>query len=420
VKAAAPQAPVIGSGKTAKNRKTPGLGHSTALERAPRKGTLLFQKLMSARTAAKNAGARPGPEAEGLKAPLLLAALRKGSPTALAGGRRPAELPVSGILSAAAPAQEKPETAPAQGKPETGPAQGKPETAPAQGKPEAATAKGKPEAAPAQEKLEAARKGAHPKTHAVNIPVGQVAVQSETHQKTQGFGKLQKRDTGEPSKAPVIEARLPAARAEPLIRILDLRRADKPRAAAETADASKVIPASADKDPPAGITLKLGATRETFVETVPKPVPAAVSSGQTPIERLREMAGSELVRASNLVLKDGGGEIRLVLKPESLGSVRIRMNVVDNAIEGRIIVDSAAIKHVFDGSVDALRRALTAEGFQTGSLQVSVGGQNADAEDRRRQDEAPAVRRVVAQGFERNVPGVENVSLGDLFVNLFA
>jgi len=29
------------------------------------------------------------------------------------------------------------------------------------------------------------------------------------------------------------------------------------------------------------------------------------------------------------------------------------------------------------------------------------------------------VRKSMAQGFERNVPGVENVSLGDLFVNLF-
>jgi flagellar hook-length control protein FliK len=132
------------------------------------------------------------------------------------------------------------------------------------------------------------------------------------------------------------------------------------------------------------------------------------------------MAGSELLRATNIVLNDGGGEIRLVLKPESLGSVRIRMNVVDNAIEGRIIVDSAAVKHVFDGSVDALRRALTAEGFQTGSLQVSVGGQNADTGLRQQQQQAPvAGRRIGEQGFERNVPGVENVSLGDLFVNLF-
>ena len=132
------------------------------------------------------------------------------------------------------------------------------------------------------------------------------------------------------------------------------------------------------------------------------------------------MAGSELVRASHLVLKDGGGEIRLVLKPESLGSIRVRMNLVDNSIEGRIIVDSSAIKHVLDGSVDALRRALTAEGFQMGSLQVSVGGQDAQSDPRRERDEAPAeVRRMAAQGFERNVPGAQDMSLGDLFVNLF-
>jgi hypothetical protein len=55
-----------------------------------------------------------------------------------------------------------------------------------------------------------------------------------------------------------------------------------------------------------------------------------------------------------------------------------------------------------------------------GSLQVSVGGQNTDSGERRRQDETPAVRRIAAQGFERNVPGAENVSLGDLFVNMFA
>jgi hypothetical protein len=55
-----------------------------------------------------------------------------------------------------------------------------------------------------------------------------------------------------------------------------------------------------------------------------------------------------------------------------------------------------------------------------GSLQVSVGGQNAETGGRQQRDEAPAaVRRITAQDFERNIPGAENVSLGDLFVNLF-
>jgi flagellar hook-length control protein FliK len=132
------------------------------------------------------------------------------------------------------------------------------------------------------------------------------------------------------------------------------------------------------------------------------------------------MAGSELVRAAGIVLRDGGGEIKLTLKPESLGSVRIRMNLVDNAIEGRIIVDNSAVKHAFEGSLDSLMRALTAEGFQTASLSVSVGGQNADNGRQDDRDAAPRVRRVgAAQGFDRNVPGVESLSLGDLLVNLF-
>ncbi len=140
---------------------------------------------------------------------------------------------------------------------------------------------------------------------------------------------------------------------------------------------------------------------------------------ESALDRLRGMAGSELVKTTGIILRDGGGEIRLVLKPESLGSVRIRMNLVDNGIEGRIIVDTQAVKQVLDGSLDALARALTAQGFQTASLQVSVGGQNADGE--RAAEQPPAGHaRESADGFERNVPGIESLSLGELLVNLFA
>ena len=130
------------------------------------------------------------------------------------------------------------------------------------------------------------------------------------------------------------------------------------------------------------------------------------------------MAGSELLKATGIILRDGGGEIRLVLKPESLGSVRIRMNLVDNALEGKIIVDTPAVKQVFDGSIDALMKALIAGGFQTASLEVSVGGQGAD-NGRAAQEPPAALRKETVQDFERNVPGIESVSLGDLLVNLF-
>lgn len=372
MKTAAPEAPVS---KSPKSRKMPGTSHSAALGRGSEKGSLLFQQLMSARAAAKKAGAQPVPASEGLKDGQLLAALLKAS----RGGV------LSQKLSGVQPAEA-----------------------------------GAADAAAGQDKQDAARKAAHAKSLAVVVHTGQAAVHPDAL-KNVVSGKELKRDAGEQSKAPVGDAKAVAHRAEPLIRIVDLRRPEKPHASTDSAAVRGADRfASSDKGASAPVTLQLGSAHDAALETLAKPAPAAAPHSSTPLERLREMAGSELVRASSLVLKDGGGEIRLVLKPESLGSVRIRMNIVDNAIEGRIIVDSSAVKHVFDGSIDALRRALTAEGFQMGSLQVSVGGQNADTGGRQQRDEAPAaVRRITALDFERNVPGAENVSLGDLFVNLF-
>ena len=220
-------------------------------------------------------------------------------------------------------------------------------------------------------------------------------------------------------KGGTVAAQTAGPRREPVIKVVDLRTKAKQGEAEGSVPAKFASqPLTADKDASALPSSKPVLTRDAAVSS--GPAPAAPSVPQAPLDRLRDMAGSELIKATNLVLRDGGGEIRLVLKPESLGSVRIRMNVVDNAIEGRIIVDSSSVKQVFDANLDALRRALTAEGFQAGSLQVSVGGESTDADARREQQPSETVRRTTAQGFERNVPGLENVSLGDLLVNLFA
>jgi len=378
VNAAAPQAPAAESGK---NRKPRHAGKPGALEHGPSKGSAAFHELLAARAARMAAASATGRSHEA-----------EGSLAAEAAGLKKALL---ALLKGQAGAHPVPGAA----------AEGEPGTA-------------------AGKAHEDSKKAAHAKTlagHAVAMlaAFGRAEAQPGAGSAAASV-KERKGTSAELDKAPSAEVRPPAHRAEPLVRIVDLRRHERTAVSRDVAVDRKTEPSTAaDRDPSGGIT-RFGPSRETFVETAARPSPAPAAHPQTPIERLREMAGTELVRASTMVLRDGGGEIRLVLKPESLGSVRVRMNLVDNHIEGRIIVDSAAVKHVFDGSVDTLRRALTAEGFQMGSLQVSVGGQDAQA-DQGRQDRQPpeAVRRVTAQGFERNVPGAEDVSLGDLFVNLF-
>ena len=272
--------------------------------------------------------------------------------------------------------------------------------------------KKKPTHAPAHD----ARAGARPSIVPAVVPALTVAIHAEKPAQSK-----------EP--VPAVAARAPHTAAPssavpaqaPKVQVVDLRRkAEHGRTTEEAAALLKGHQGlSADKDPAVTISPRTAAAPDSTATVSFKQAPPAAPAGQTPLERFREMAGNELVKATNMVLRDGGGEIRLVLKPESLGSVRVRMHIMDNAIEGKIVVDNQAVKQVIDGNLDSLMRALRAEGFQGASIQVSVGGQNADS-GRQTQDERPeAVRRVSAQGFERNIPGVESLSLGDLLVNLF-
>jgi flagellar hook-length control protein FliK len=232
-----------------------------------------------------------------------------------------------------------------------------------------------------------------------------------------GAARADKQGEAPVAQAPDVTRAAGVPRTAPVIHVVDLRRKTADKASEAASAAQKVAQAGpAVKETASIFSQQQASLRDVEVPRKAAGTPAAAP--QSGLERLREMAGTELLRASNLVLRDGGGEIRLVLRPESLGSVRIRMNVVDNRIEGRIIVDTSAVKQVMDQSIDALGRALTAGGFQSASLQVSVGGQNADRE-RQTQEPPTGVRRVVAEGFARNVPGVESLSMGDLLVNLF-
>ena len=110
-------------------------------------------------------------------------------------------------------------------------------------------------------------------------------------------------------------------------------------------------------------------------------------------------------QGGSIVLRDGGGEIKLVLKPESLGSVRIRMNLVDNAIEGQ------DHRRQFRGEAGVRREhrcAACARSRRRGSRPVPCGVRGrAERGQRRRQEPGrrAAVPRVSGPGVRQERPG---------------
>ncbi len=93
--------------------------------------------------------------------------------------------------------------------------------------------------------------------------------------------------------------------------------------------------------------------------------------------RIRESGGSDIVKAAHIVLRDGdSGMIRLRLDPESLGGVKIELKIADKKLSGVIVVESDMAGQAFKDSLQSLRDAFSASGFETQSLEVEVRNGN--------------------------------------------
>jgi hypothetical protein len=98
---------------------------------------------------------------------------------------------------------------------------------------------------------------------------------------------------------------------------------------------------------------------------------------------LHENLNGDIVRHASMVLRDNGqGTIRLSLKPESLGNVKIRLEMAENKITGHIVVESEEALRAFEREVHSLEQAFRDSGFDGAELDMSLA-QDGGGADRR-------------------------------------
>lgn len=104
-------------------------------------------------------------------------------------------------------------------------------------------------------------------------------------------------------------------------------------------------------------------------------------------EQLKATWNGDIVQNAHLILKDGDqGTIRLRLHPDSLGGVKIELQLADNNISGRIIVESAEAKSAFERNMAQLQDAFKQGGFESARLEVQVGSGGSGAAGGQGQD----------------------------------
>lgn len=87
---------------------------------------------------------------------------------------------------------------------------------------------------------------------------------------------------------------------------------------------------------------------------------------------------SDFVKTGLITLKDNNqGTINLILHPEELGNVKIKLELSDSIITGRIIVQSEEAFGAFKDNIESLRQAFVSQGFEAAGFELSYQGGDA-------------------------------------------
>jgi flagellar hook-length control protein FliK len=119
----------------------------------------------------------------------------------------------------------------------------------------------------------------------------------------------------------------------------------------------------------------------------------------------------------NAAIKSGVTEVRIQLRPESLGEVQLKIRVEGDVVTARIQVESQQVKHIVENNLQNLKDSLSQQHLQAGSLEVSVGdhgGQNAFAENQARggHNSGDSGSTDSSNGDSNNETASDNVSPG--------
>jgi flagellar hook-length control protein FliK len=126
---------------------------------------------------------------------------------------------------------------------------------------------------------------------------------------------------------------------------------------------------------------------------------------------LGDTLSNDIARQASIVLRDGGqGAIRLSLKPETLGSVKIRLELAENKITGTIFVSSEEAYRAFEKEVHSLEQAFKDSGFESADLNTAFA--SGDGRNGRQWDEAETRRYFSERFVAERYDAVEAVESG--------
>jgi hypothetical protein len=135
-------------------------------------------------------------------------------------------------------------------------------------------------------------------------------------------------------------------------------------------DSTKAASSIAER--PADVASQMAASPVRLADAGAPAMPgAAEATASRPKEFIFQLADRMQVQ-----LRDGKGEIRIQLQPDSLGHLEIRAESTVNGVVARIVAESSSIKNYLETNLHLLQQSLQDQGLKVDRIQVSVQDNN--------------------------------------------
>lgn len=126
---------------------------------------------------------------------------------------------------------------------------------------------------------------------------------------------------------------------------------------------------------------------------------AMIINGPQPTEQDEAENIRELIKQAQVMLKKGGGEMKLEMRPEGMGQVHLKVNVENGQVHVQMLTESDATKRLIESGLNDLRSHLTAHKLQVESLSVDLGREIQKQMEHNQQEASREQARQFAQDF---------------------
>jgi flagellar hook-length control protein FliK len=161
------------------------------------------------------------------------------------------------------------------------------------------------------------------------------------------------------------------------------------------------------------LELKLPGNAQSSAQTVWETKAGGAAIENMLARELHQNFNGDIVRHASMALRDGGeGVIKLALKPDSLGNVKIHLKMSENKITGHIVVESEEALNAFKKEISSLEQAFRDSGFTNAQLDLSL---TADQRNADQEQKAPSfLTGIAASRYDESFAG-DSLPIVDVF-----